>query len=151
MKIIQLGRESAAEFWRLRLLLFKELGEVADDTNPHGLEAATRAYYFTHTGKDLVTWGVPDGKRLAAIGSLSLFERAPYQENPTGKEGYLFNIYTCPAFRKQGFATAIVKEIIRYASDTSIKRLWLSSSVCGKRIYEQCGFVDKGTEMECFL
>lgn len=103
MKIIQLGRESAAEFWRLRLLLFKELGEVADDTNPHGLEAATRAYYFAHTGKDLVTWGVPDGEQLAAIGSLSLFERAPYQENPTGKEGHLFNIYNLPGHsRKAG-------------------------------------------------
>ena len=82
-----------------------------------------KKYYLTHIGKDLIRWGIPDGKNLAATGSLCLFNRVPYQENLTGKEGYLFNIYTCSAFRKRGFATEIIKEIIRYAAEMQIKRL----------------------------
>ena len=81
---------------------------------------------------------------LVGIGLILLYSTSAYNGRVKFHDSFYY-------LKKQGFATAIVKEIIRYASDASIKRLWLSSSVCGKRIYEQCGFVEKGNEMECFL
>ena len=41
--------------------------------------------------------------------------------------------------------------IIEYAKENHIKRLWLSSSEQGKRIYADCGFIMKNNEMELFL
>lgn len=50
--------------------------------------------------KDLISWGIFQRGKLVAIGSLCLFTRIPYNENLSGLEGYILNIYTFPQFRK---------------------------------------------------
>lgn len=151
MKIEKLNQRYADEFWRLRLSLFKELGEIKNETNLQALKNATKKYYLSCIGKDLICFGAFENERLVAIGSLCLFERIPYSENQSGKEGYILNVYTEPEFRKQGLAGLILKEIIKYASDEKIGRLWLNASENGKALYAEYGFVSKENEMELML
>ncbi len=151
MKIAALGLEDVDAFWRLRLQLFKELGEVAADADVRELETATKTYYLHHLQKDFVSWGAFDDNQLIALCSLCLIQRLPYQENLSGREGYLLNVYTCPAYRRQGIAGRLIGEVIKYAEDSHICRLWLNSSEAGKRLYTQLGFEEKGDEMERFL
>ena len=99
----------------------------------------------------MICWGVFREEKLAAIGSLCLFIRIPYKENLSGSEGYILNIYTCPQFRKHGFAKRILDKIVAYSRENNIKRLWLNSSEQGKKLYAECGFTEKGNEMELFL
>ena len=100
--ILQLDEKSADEFCHLRIELLEELGEVHKDMDISGLKSATRQYYLSHVNKDLISWGIFQKEKLAAIGSLCLFTRIPYQENLSGLEGYILNIYTSPQFRKCG-------------------------------------------------
>lgn len=88
---------------------------------------------------------------MAAIGSLCLFSRIPYQENLTGQEGYILNIFTSKNYRKQGMANQILDAIIDEAKKRGVRRLWLSSSDQGKPIYLDKGFREKANEMELFL
>lgn len=149
--IIRLDETSVEVFWQLRKQLFEELGEITPETNPAELESATKQYYLAHTGKDLISWGILYENEIAAIGSLCFFERIPYKENLSGREGYILNIYTAPAFRNRGFAGRILDEIKAYANANHIKRLWLSSSENGKHLYIKQGFQPKENEMELFL
>lgn len=151
MEIVRLNKNSVNDFWRLRLQLFEELKEITDNTNIFELEISTKEYYLSHINKDLISWGVLKDNKIVATGALCLFERIPYEVNLTGKEGYILNIYTCPEFRKQGLAGKIVNEIVKYASEIGINKLWLSSSETGKSIYAKYGFVEKDNEMELFL
>lgn len=151
MDIIVMDEKWVDEFWKLRLNLFKELGEVSGNSDVHKLETATKEYYLSHINKDLISWGVLVEGHIAATGSLCLFDRIPYQENPRGREGYILNIYTLPGYRNRGFADRLVKEIIQYASKTNIPRLWLNSSKQGRHLYEKYGFKVKDNEMELFL
>ncbi|MEH2180563.1 GNAT family N-acetyltransferase [Nostoc sp.] len=58
------------------------------------------------------------------------------------------NVYTIPMWRRQGIATALLKEIISFVRATEAKRLWLHTTEDGKRIYKKLGFVLTSKEME---
>lgn len=149
--ILQLDEKSVDEFCHLRIELFEELGEIHKDIDITELKSATKQYYMSHINNDLLCWGIFQERKLVSIGSLCLFSRIPYEENLSGLEGYILNIYTLPPYRKRGFANQILDMIIKYSKKNQINRLWLNSSEQGKRLYAQRGFVNKENEMELFL
>lgn len=150
-EILLLDEKSVNDFWRLRIELFQELEEVRKDADCTQLESATKQYYVSHINKDLISWGVFQEGQLAATGSLCLFTRIPYNENLSGLEGYILNIYTSKQFRGNGFANQILDNMIEYSYKNNIKRLWLNSSEQGKHLYMKKGFLQKNNEMELFL
>ena len=127
------------------------MGEISDETDIFELKAVTKQYYLSHINKDLLSWGIYLEGKIVAIGSLCLFSRIPYQENLSGSEAYILNIYTSEHFRKHGYASQVLDTIMEYSKQHDIKRLWLSSSEHGKRLYAGKGFVKKENEMELFL
>lgn len=151
MSLIQLDETYVEEFLSLRMQLFRELGELHEGADDEALQDATKTYYVEHINKDLFSWGIQFEGHLVSIGSLCLFERLPYAENLSGQEGYILNIYACPAFRKRGFASQIVQAILSYGAELGLKRLWLSSSTQGKALYLKHGFSEKNGEMEYLL
>ena len=150
-EVLLLDEKLVDDFWRLRVELLKELGEVCQETDLIPLEAATKQYYLAHINKDLISWGIFQNEKLVAIGSLCLFSRIPYDENLSGLEGYFLNIYTSKQFRGNSFASQILDKIIEYSHKNNIKRLWLSSSVQGRQLYMKKGFAAKNNEMELLL
>lgn len=150
-EILLLDEKSVNDFWRLRIELFQELEEVSKDADCTQLESATKQYYVSHINKDLISWGVFQEGQLAATGSLCLFTRIPYNENLSGLEGYILNIYTSKQFRGNGFANQILDNMIEYSYKNNIKRLWLNSSEQVKHLYMKKGFLQKNNEMELFL
>lgn len=149
-EILLLDEKSVNDFWRLRIELFQELEEVSKDADCTQLESATKQYYVSHINKDLISWGVFQEGQLAATGSLCLFTRIPYNENLSGLEGYILNIYTSKQFRGNGFVNQILDNMIEYSYKNNIKRLWLNSSEQGKHLYTKKGFLQKNNEMELF-
>ena len=146
-----MDKSMADEFCKMRMKLFFELGEIDLKTDTDSLKKATKDYYLLHIDRDLICWGIKNENKIAATASLCLFSRIPYEENKTGSEGYILNIYTLSEFRKQGFAKSLINEIIKYAEDNNIKRLWLDSSNDGKPVYLKKGFEEKNNVMELFL
>ena len=149
--VIQLDEKSAEDFLRLRIELLSELGEIDEYADISQRKSSTEQYFLSHINKDLFSWGISAGGRLASIGSLCLFTRIPYEENLSGAEGYILNIYTLPEFRKRGLADRILDRIIEYSRESGIKKLWLNSSDQGRRLYAEKGFKEKDNEMELFL
>ncbi len=150
-EIIQLDETAVDEFCRLRIALFEELGEIRNIKNISELKSATKHYYLSHINKDMMSWGIFQKEKLVAVGSLCLFTRIPYEDNLSGLEGYILNIYTSPQHRKCGFANQIVDKIIEYAQINHIKRLWLNNSEQGRKLYAKRGFEGKENEMELYL
>lgn len=151
MELVKLDAGAAEDFCRLRMALFRELGEIGADTDISRLLEATKEYYLSHIGRDLVCWGIRQAGELAAIGALCLFSRLPYEENLTGVEGYILSIYTQPPFRGRGFAGKLLDAVLEYAKSSHIRRLWLNSSPGAKALYGGRGFRAKENEMELYL
>lgn len=149
--IVVLNREDVDSFWKLRLGLLKELGEICSDINLIELEQSTKDFFLSSINKNLICYGVVENNEIISIVSLCLFDRIPYPENLKGKEGYILNVYTCPGFRRQGLAKLLLQEIIIYANNHDINKLWLNSSEYGKYLYSSLGFICKNDEMVLML
>ena len=92
--IVVLNREDVDSFWKLRLGLLKELGEICSDINLIELEQSTKTFFLSSINKNLICYGVVENNEIISIVSLCLFDRIPYPENLKGKEGYILNVYT---------------------------------------------------------
>lgn len=149
--IVVLNREDVDSFWKLRFGLLKELGEICSDINLIELEQSTKTFFLSSINKNLICYGVVENNEIISIVSLCLFDRIPYPENLKGKEGYILNVYTCPGFRRQGLAKLLLQEIIIYANNHDINKLWLNSSEYGKYLYSSLGFICKNDEMVLML
>lgn len=149
--IVTLSKENVDSFWKLRFDLLKELDEILSDTDLIELEKSTKNFFLSNINKTLICYGIVEDNEIIAIASLCLFKRIPYPENLKGKEGYILNVYTCPDYRKKGLAKLLLKEIITYANNHNIKKLWLNSSEYGKSLYSSLGFICRNNEMELIL
>lgn len=89
------------------------------------------------------------GGEAVACGTLALFVRPPYPGNLAGREGYVLNMYTLPAWRRRGMANALLVAIKAYAREQQLGRLWLHASDEGRSLYERFGFADNPACLEC--
>lgn len=92
----------------------------------------------------LIVW---DGDRAAACSGLSIQVHPPTYENPTGKHGYITNMYTRPAWRRRGIAKMLVERLIETAVQEGCAQLFLNASPMGRSVYERCGFRPVDGEM----
>lgn len=94
MKIVLGSEKNVEEFIKLRMELFKELGEIKEKDNIEELIWETKQYYLQHIKKDLYCWFIEIEEKVVAVASMCTFCRIPYYENPVGVEGYILNVYT---------------------------------------------------------
>lgn len=127
---------------RLRMALFCELGELDEPLADGALWQATEAY-FSAAARDgsARSWLVEVDGEAVACGTLALFVRPPYPGNLAGREAYLLNMYTLPAWRKRGMASALLDVMAAYARELRLGKLWLHASEEGRPLYERLGFV----------
>lgn len=109
------------------------------------LMVANRQYYRRH---------IPDGSHVALIatiddedvgcGALCLNEELPSPDNPSGRCGYLMNIYVRKPFRNNGIAHQIVKKLLEIAREKECGKIYLETTEEGRPLYRSLGF----SEME---
>ena len=68
-------------------------------------------------------------------------------------EGYITNLVVHPGRRREGIASALIKEIIEYAEHHDLKRVTLEVRVSNARaiaLYEKCGFEKDGVRPDFY-
>jgi GNAT superfamily N-acetyltransferase len=133
----------------LRMRMFAEVSEASSVVADAGLEEST-ARFFSDPGcaSQCQTWVAQFDSAVVAAGTLALFTRPPYPGNLAGREGYLFNMYTLPEFRRRGCARAIFESIVKYAKGEGYGKLWLHASDAGRPLYSAAGFAPAATYLE---
>jgi GNAT superfamily N-acetyltransferase len=88
---------------------------------------------------------------VVGCGGIVFMERPPYQGNLRGREAYLMNMYTVPAWRKKGVGSAIVAELLQCARDAGAKRVSLDAEQNARKLYAKAGFHGNVEAMEILL
>lgn len=57
-----------------------------------------------------------------------------------GRQAIVLNVYTEPAFRRQGLARALMHEVLAWARKTELESLVLHAAPDGRPLYEALGF-----------
>jgi GNAT superfamily N-acetyltransferase len=58
-----------------------------------------------------------------------------------GRHATIINVFTEPAWRRQGIAILLLQEIIKWARTDGLDRLVLHASDAGRALYERLGFI----------
>jgi GNAT superfamily N-acetyltransferase len=127
----------------------------AEPTDPRILEAlveALRRYFASAlpTGEFMGYLAIVEG-RVVGTSGMVIHRRPPGPSNLTGCEAYVMNMYTLPAWRGRGIATALVRKLIDLAAKKGCKRLSLHATPLGRPIYAKAGFVPAESEMRLDL
>jgi len=78
--------------------------------------------------------------RVAAGGCVWLKPIQPAPGRTAGDEPYLLSMYTEPEFRKNGLASRIVREAMKWAKSKGYQRMRLHASPMGKKLYAELGW-----------
>ena len=133
----------------LRMGLFCEVGELAEPLADLDLWQATSAYFSAGQADGSArSWVAEVEGEVVASGTLALFVRPPYPGNLSGREAYLLNMYTLPAYRKQGMASALLDAMVAHARAEQLGKVWLHASEQGRPLYERMGFVANPAYLE---
>lgn len=89
-----------------------------------------------------------ENEQIVSSCLLCIYDLLPTPKNPSGKEGCLLNVYTLPAYRKQGFATALLTQALDYAKCNHIGLIHLSATDEGLPLYQKLGFILQEKELQ---
>lgn len=107
------------------------------------IDRELKDYFATSLSDDsLISWLALDHGAIIATSGVCFYRLPPTYSNPTGRIAYITNMYTAPAFRRQGIATHLFKLVIEEARKLDYRIVRLHASSDGKSIYSRMGFVD---------
>jgi GNAT superfamily N-acetyltransferase len=76
----------------------------------------------------------------ASVAMLAVNEYPANPHFPNGRMGTVMNVWTRPAFRRRGLATAVLRELIELGGRLGLSKLELLSSAVAVPLYESQGF-----------
>jgi GNAT superfamily N-acetyltransferase len=124
----------------LRAASLAELGLVPD----HGATAfAIRAaieFCALFRADRIAAWVACDGERVVGSACAIFYDRLPYPDGSRHAE--LGGVYVEPAYRKRGFASELVREVVAAARAGGARKTFLRPSQSAKSLYARLGFVE---------
>ena len=131
--------------WRMEVLahVFAQERQDMTETAWQALREENRRYYEQELscGGHIACFAQADGQ-LAGCGGICLYQEMPSPDNPSGKCGYLMNIYTREPFRHQGIAQKVCTWLIQQGKSWGAEKIYLETSACGRGLYQSLGFKD---------
>jgi GNAT superfamily N-acetyltransferase len=91
----------------------------------------------------ILVWVAEAEGTIVASSGLIFFQKPPSERNLTGLEAYVLNMYTVPAWRRQGIASKLLQTLMACAKQRQAHRIWMYATPDGRAIYERAGFVVK--------
>ncbi len=143
--------EDAAAIARHRRLMLAEIEPYAPD-----VLAETERLFAAWAGERLASgeyrgWlAVVDGEIVAGVG-VWLRERLYHPRNLAGREGYITNVYTEPAFRGEGCARRLMHSLLGWCKTAGLPWVRLNTTRYGRHLYETLGFTTDPDEMRLNL
>ena len=96
---------------------------------------------------ELVEWVAEEGE-IIATAAILFMDFPPAFNNPTGKKGYITNMYTADAYRRQGIATQLMQKLEQEAKKRGVTKLILHASEMGRKAYAKCGYEELDVYMK---
>ena len=146
-------RATQEDVGRLAELRLAFLAEISGASESDPILRRSVVEYFSRTipSEEFIGFlAVADGAIVATSG-LVFHRHPPSNRNPTGREAYIMNMYTDPAWRRRGIASRLLQMLIDYARQNDCGKISMHALPMGRSIYVNAGFVPIETEMRLDL
>ena len=147
MKIRIANEADIAQLVPLRIQLLKEVGYKLEEKNIKEVEEIIKSY-FTESipNKMFIAFIAELNGEIIATSGIVIHNNPPTGLNISGKEAYIMNMYTLPAYRRKGVAKELFELSLDYVKKQGICTIWLRTTRNGKELYKKYGFT---TKFEC--
>ena len=133
----------------IRLEMLRVVNSLPDDYVFSETLVKSSEEYFA-CGNDATVLAFDNGRPVACA-SLSFMDIMPTYGHPTGKRAHLMNVYTNPAYRRQGLARDMVQMLIDLAESRGVTEISLDATESGRPLYESLGFGTNHEAMNIIL
>lgn len=134
---------------RTRIEVLRAANGLTGSTDMSEVEKQSYEYYGKALADDSHTaYLVFVHGRFIGTGGISYYQVMPTYHNPTGKKGYIMNMYTRPEYRRKGIAFHTLDLLVRDARKKGITFVSLEATEAGRPLYEKYGFSGMKDEME---
>ena len=135
-----------------RIEVLRAANELSDDVDMSEVRAKSRAYYAEALPNgDHTAYLVFDGNNFIGAGGVSYYRVMPTYHNPSGRKAYVMNMYTRPAYRRQGVSFHTLQLLLQDAREKGVRHISLEATEMGRPLYEKAGFHPMQDEMELLL
>jgi GNAT superfamily N-acetyltransferase len=124
----------------MRGLFAEELVGKQEPDLEHTLQQSLKAYFAEELNKTCFCSYAKADEQVVSIAVMVLRKQPGSIKNPSGKWGYLMNVFTLPAYRRKGISSLVMRDIMDWAADLGIGALELHATAAGAPVYEQLGF-----------
>jgi GNAT superfamily N-acetyltransferase len=129
------------------------LAEVSgsDPSAPELLLALRRYFQAAIPAGNFIGFVALVGGEVVATGGLVFHTHPPTAKNLAGREAYILDMYTLPAWRKRGIASRLLEKLVEHAHAAGHPRVSLHSTPQARPIYQALGFEETDDEMRLDL
>jgi GNAT superfamily N-acetyltransferase len=149
MESVEFRLATAGDLESLVALRAEFLAELTgcDPDDPTLLTAMSRYFSATIPTGDFIAYlAVADG-RVVATSGLIIHQHPPSARNQEGREAYVMNMYTVPAWRGRGLASSLLQRVLSAARQANCGRVILHATKRAAPIYLNAGFEAVESEM----
>jgi ribosomal protein S18 acetylase RimI-like enzyme len=147
--VIYYRRATAQDIEILTTLRLAFLAELSGADPSDGTLRSSITQYFTESipANRFTAFLAQADTTVVSVGGLIYDQHAPSNRNPSGREGYIMNLYTLPEFRRRGIASRILQMLIDEARQNQCGKIALHANPAARSIYQKLGFEPVDTEM----
>ncbi len=139
----------------LRMAYLNEAHSGLKSDIAEAIKKQVPGYFQEHLNRDMVVYlAEDDDKKAVACVFFVLINKPASPLFITGKTGTLMNVYTLPAYRKQGIAKTLVNMAVEDGKKWDLSYIELRATECGYPLYKKAGFKEDNSifmAMKLFL
>ena len=140
MKVEKAGMEDVEALVKMRLSFLTEDNGSLDDQDIAAINRELPGYFQEHLNKDLFVYTIKDEQIMVSCAFLLIVEKPMSPAFINGRTGIVLNVYTCPAYRRRGYAKTIMEALLSEAKRMEISAIELKATVDGYPLYRSVGF-----------
>ena len=126
-----------------RILFLQEAQGAPDKSLETILRKSLRDYFVkSMENGSFISWIAWYEDQPIGFSGMVTREQPGNLEIPNGKTGYILNMFTLPAYRKNGVCSTLFQRLIDDAKELNLDRLDLHATQAGEPIYRPFGFTE---------
>ena len=146
MNVEKAGMKDIEALVKMRLSYLIEDNGSLDAQDLATIRRELPGYFQSHLDKDLFVYVLRDGQTIVSCAFLLIVEKPMSPAFINGRTGMVLNVYTCPSYRRRGYAKIIMETLLDEAKKMEISVIELKATENGYPLYHSIGFVDGGSK-----